>query len=85
MRNLEKQIRKIIRKAALKQAESDTGHLKVRAKDIRDYLGKPPFHTEKLYNRDVPGVALGLAYTSMGGTTLYVEATGITSKNGQFK
>ena len=85
VRNLEKQIRKIIRKAALKQAEHHTDHLKVRAKDIRDYLGKPPFHTEKLYNRDVAGVALGLAYTSLGGATLYVEATGITSKSGHFK
>ena len=85
VRNLEKQIRKIIRKAALKQAENHTDHLKVRAKDIRDYLGKSPFHTEKLYNHDVAGVALGLAYTSLGGATLYVEATGIKSKNGHFK
>lgn len=85
VRNLEKQIRKIIRKAALRQAEQETDHLTVDTEDIRDYLGKPPFHTEKLYNQDVPGVALGLAYTSLGGATLYVEATGIKSKNGGFR
>lgn len=85
VRNLEKQIRKIIRKAALKQAESDEATTTVEKDDIREYLGKPPFHTEKLYNQDVPGVALGLAYTSMGGATLYVEATGITAKSGGFK
>lgn len=85
VRNLEKQIRKIIRKAALRQAESNTDFTKVGIDDLRNYLGKPPFHTETLYNQNIAGVALGLAYTSMGGATLYVEATGIKSKAPGFK
>lgn len=85
VRNLEKQIRKIIRKVALKQAEDDDFSFKVEKDQIRDYLGRPNFRTEKLYNQDLPGVALGLAYTSMGGATLYVEASGINHKGGGFK
>ncbi|HKK75035.1 MAG TPA: endopeptidase La [Saprospiraceae bacterium] len=85
VRNLEKQIRKVIRKVALKQAEADNFDFQVEADHIRDYLGKPNFRKEKLYNQDIPGVALGLAYTSMGGTTLYVEANGLPKKEGGFK
>jgi len=83
VRNLEKQIRKIIRKATLKLAEQEEADYEIEKNEVEDYLGKPVFHTEKLYNKDIPGVALGLAYTSMGGTTLYVEARGIsTNKTG---
>ena len=85
VRNLEKQIRKIIRKATLKQAEEEAGNLVIGQTDIEAYLGKPVFRSERLYNKSIPGVTLGLAYTSMGGATLYVEANGIPSKTGGFK
>ncbi len=85
VRNLEKQIRKIIRKIALKQAEEKEIDFKVDPEDVEGFLGKPFFNPEKLYNKSVPGVSLGLAYTSMGGTTLYIEANGIKSKSAGFK
>ncbi|MEZ5044860.1 MAG: endopeptidase La [Saprospiraceae bacterium] len=85
VRNLEKQIRKIIRKATLKLAEEEEMNFEVNAADIEDYLGKPIFNTEKLYDRPIPGVVLGLAYTSMGGATLYIESTAIKSKTPGFK
>ncbi|MEM9897584.1 MAG: S16 family serine protease, partial [Bacteroidota bacterium] len=85
VRNLEKQFRKVIRKVALRQAEQDNFDFQIEKDQIVDYLGKANFRTEKLYNRDIAGVALGLAYTSMGGATLYVEATGIKGKSGSFK
>ncbi len=85
VRNLEKQIRKIIRKSTLKLAESGEADFEIEKDEVEDYLGKPVFHTEKLYNEGVPGVALGLAYTSMGGTILYIEARGIKSKSSGFK
>ncbi|MEM1328032.1 MAG: endopeptidase La [Bacteroidota bacterium] len=85
VRNLEKQIRRIIRKVNLKIAEAEEIKFEVDAEDVREFLGKPIFRTEKLYNSQIPGVALGLAYTSMGGATLYIEATGIPSKNASFK
>lgn len=85
VRNLENQIRKIIRKAALKQAENGVTQLRIDVEKVNDYLGKPVFHTEKLYDKPQAGVVLGLAYTTMGGATLYIEATGINSKNAGFK
>ncbi|MEM9850176.1 MAG: endopeptidase La, partial [Bacteroidota bacterium] len=85
VRNLEKQIRKIIRKVNLKIAEAEEIKFEVDAEDVQDFLGKPIFTTESLYNQNVPGVALGLAYTSMGGATLYIEATGIPAKNASLK
>ncbi|GJM35413.1 MAG: Lon protease [Saprospiraceae bacterium] len=85
VRNLEKQIRKIIRKVALKQAEKKDIDFNIGPEDIEEFLGKAFFNPEKLYNKSVPGVSLGLAYTSMGGTTLYVEANGIKSKSSGFK
>ncbi len=85
VRNLEKQIRKIVRKMALKQAESKELSFEVDKDDVEEYLGKPVFQIEKLYNQNMEGVALGLAYTSMGGATLYVEANGIKNEKGGFK
>ncbi|MEO0338851.1 MAG: endopeptidase La [Bacteroidota bacterium] len=85
VRNLEKQFRKVIRKVALRQAEQDNFDFHIEKDQIVEYLGKASFRTEKLYNKDIAGVALGLAYTSMGGATLYVEATGIKGKGGSFK
>jgi ATP-dependent Lon protease len=82
VRNLEKLIRKVIRKANLKLAEDQEVSFVIGRENIEDYLGKPIFKTETLYNRDIPGVALGLAYTSMGGATLYIEAAGIKGKGG---
>lgn len=85
VRNLEKQIRRIIRKANLQMAEQHINSFKVGPKDIESFLGKPVFNTEKLYDRQMPGIALGLAYTSFGGATLYIEATAIKSKGPGFK
>lgn len=85
VRNLEKQIRRIIRKVNLQMAENGTSTHKVKKDEVEAFLGKAVYNTEKLYNRDTPGVALGLAYTSIGGATLYIEATAIKSKGPGFK
>ena len=39
-------------------------------------MGKPIFSSEKMYPHTPAGVALGLAWTSMGGSTLYIETVG---------
>ncbi len=85
VRNLEKQIRKIIRKLVLKQAESDQHTFEITASLVEEMLGRPRFNTEKLYDRPLPGVVLGLAYTTLGGATLYIEARGIPAKNPGFR
>ncbi|WP_198664758.1 endopeptidase La [Lewinella sp. IMCC34191] len=85
VRNLEKQLRKIIRKLVLKQAETDQHTFQVTPDTINEMLGRPRFNTEKLYERTIPGVVLGLAYTALGGATLYIEATGIPAENAGFR
>ncbi|MTB51029.1 endopeptidase La [Lewinella sp. W8] len=85
VRNLEKQIRKIIRKLVLKQAETEEVQFTVTKDTVSEMLGKPRFTTEKLYDKPLPGVVLGLAYTSMGGATLYVEARGIPAERAGFR
>ena len=82
VRNLEKQIRKIIRKLTLLEAKGRKVRKTVTVPQLASYLGKPLFNTERLYNQGVPGVALGLAYTSLGGATLYIEATAIPGQQG---
>ena len=81
-RNLEKQLNKIIRKAAVKLLAGDK-KLSISGKNLVDFLGQPYFQTEKT-QRGV-GVVTGLAWTAMGGATLSVEASQVHSKQRGFK
>ena len=85
VRSLENNIRKIMRKITRQFAEGKTKKIKVTAKNLAEFLGNPRFTDESLYDRRIPGVIMGLAWTSMGGATLYVEATAVPSKNRGFK
>lgn len=85
VRNLEKRISKIIRKITLKQAEHQNAPSVIEKEHVEEFLGKPVFPEEELYQKEIPGVVLGLAWTSMGGATLYIEARAILSKNGGFR
>jgi ATP-dependent Lon protease len=85
VRNLENQLKKVMRQVTLKQAEGEKDKISVSMRNLEDYLGKPIYTTEVLYNKNVPGVALGLAWTSLGGTTLYIEAAALKSKQNGFK
>jgi len=44
-------------------------------------VGQPPFQTDRIYDTTPPGVVTGLAWTSMGGSTLYIECTAITTSS----
>ncbi|MFV2060653.1 MAG: endopeptidase La [Gammaproteobacteria bacterium] len=83
VRNLEKQLKRIIRKIAVKIVSGKKGPYTIQAEDLEKHLGKPVFINE------VPtsgiGNVTGLAWTSMGGTTLTIEAAHIHSKNKGFK
>ncbi len=85
IRTLENQIKKIMRKATLQQAEMGDGKLSVTPRNLTEYLGQPVFTTEELYKKSIPGVTLGLAWTAMGGATLYIEANAIQSRGSGFK
>ena len=84
VRGLENRIKKIMRKAAMEFAEGREDKVSVNKKDIEHYLGKPIFAEEELI-KDSPGVVTGLAWTSMGGATLQIEATAMKSKGKGFK
>ena len=82
VRNLEKQLNKIIRKAAV-QLLDGTGKISISGKNLTDFLGQPYFQTEKTQHGI--GVVTGLAWTSMGGATLSVEASLVHSRQRGFK
>jgi ATP-dependent Lon protease len=83
VRNLEKQLGRIVRKAAVKIVKGEDQTLRVGVKTIEDYLGKPPFQNEKPLTG--VGIVSGLAWTAMGGATLNIEATRVHTKNRGFK
>jgi ATP-dependent Lon protease len=76
VRNLEREIGKVLRKVATKIAASEVeAPVTVEPKQIRDYLGRQKFFFEAAERTSVPGVATGLAVTGFGGDVLFVEAT----------
>ena len=91
VRNLEKHINKITRKLALQivaemegteltgknKRKSDTWT--VTEENLDDYVGKPLFTSDRMYEKDpLPnGIVMGLAWTSMGGSALYIETQSI--------
>jgi ATP-dependent Lon protease len=75
VRNLEREIGAIARKAARRLAEGHAEPMRVTAADIGAYLGRPRFFDEPADRTTVPGVATGLAWTPVGGDVLFVEAT----------
>jgi ATP-dependent Lon protease len=85
VRSLENSIRKIMRKSARRFAEGDIRPVAVTPSNLDDFLGKPRFQDESKYLKKIPGVVMGLAWTSLGGTTLYVESTMKPSKSKGFK
>jgi len=73
VRSLEKQLRRIARKAVVKLLADDGLRLRIGVADVPDYLGQPVFKPERRAS-DV-GVITGLAWTAMGGAVLNVEAS----------
>lgn len=83
VRNLEKQLGRIIRKAAVRIAKGEAQRIKVGVKELEQYLGKPLFQPERPLTG--VGVATGLAWTALGGATLNIEATRVHTLNRGFK
>ncbi|KAJ0242192.1 Lon [Hirschfeldia incana] len=55
----------------------------IDASNLSDYVGKPVFRGEKIYEQTPVGVVMGLAWTSMGGSTLYIETTFVEEGKGK--
>ena len=85
VRNLEKQLGRIIRKAAVEFVKKPRSrkNISLGVKQIPDYLGQPVFQREKPASG--VGIITGLAWTAMGGATLTIEASLVHTKNRGFK
>lgn len=83
VRQLEKQLGKLVRKAVVKLLDDPEAKIRIGAKDLEEALGMPVFRNERVLAGT--GVITGLAWTSMGGATLPIEATRIHTLNRGFK
>jgi ATP-dependent Lon protease len=82
VRNLEREIGAVMRKAAVRIAAGETEQITVTPELVREYLGKPKFRFEAKVRAQIPGVATGLAWTPVGGDVLFVEASRSHGKGG---
>uniref|UniRef100_A0A8B9HX47 Lon protease homolog, mitochondrial n=1 Tax=Astyanax mexicanus TaxID=7994 RepID=A0A8B9HX47_ASTMX len=75
VRNLQKQVEKVFRKAAFRIVNGEETNVNVTAENLQDYVGKPLFTVDRMYDVTPPGVVMGLAWTAMGGSTLFIETS----------
>ncbi|MDH2398562.1 endopeptidase La [Bradyrhizobium sp. SSUT18] len=82
VRNLEREIGKLFRHAAVQVAEGTAAKVVVAPKDIAIVLGQPRFEGEIAQRTSIPGVATGLAWTPVGGDILFIEASRVSGRGG---
>ena len=75
VRNLEREIASLCRKAAKEIIEGDVKIVKISDSNIEKYLGTKKYEAEKIDEENQVGVVNGMAYTSIGGDLLKIEAT----------
>ncbi|MBI2743930.1 MAG: endopeptidase La [Chlamydiales bacterium] len=96
VRNLENNLKKILRKVAVKivkelerkksKTAKKVGHNhQITEGNLKDYLGKPIFTSDRFYAKTPVGVCMGLAWTSHGGATLYVETIKVPAEKVEMK
>ena len=77
VRGLERLIGQVLRNAAVRIAEGESGPVQIGRGELVAILGAPRFESETAMRTSVPGVATGLAWTPVGGDILFIEATRI--------
>ena len=84
VRNLEREIGAVCRKVVTRIAEGKADPITVERDQVRELLGRPRyFDTEDIATRtSQPGVAIGLAWTPVGGDILFIEATSMPGSKG---
>jgi ATP-dependent Lon protease len=75
VRTLEREIGAVLRNVAMRIAEGAKEKIVVEPKDLHAILGAKRFESELAERTSVPGVATGLAWTSVGGDILFIEAS----------
>jgi len=87
VRSLENNIKKILRKVAKEIVIAKKKSKKATISDntLVKYLGQPQFTTDKFYEKTPIGVCMGLAWTSLGGATLYIESVKVDAEKAGMK
>lgn len=95
VRSLEAALKKILRKCAhevVKEMESSSDQQSTPSKrititqdNLQSYLGLPRFTPDRFLKKNPPGVVVGLAWTAMGGSTLYIETLSCTAEKSLLK
>lgn len=80
VRQLDREISEICRKAARELVQHNKKRLKVTSKNIEQYLGRKKFYVDMANEKDDIGIVRGLAWTAVGGTTLQIEVNTMPGK-----
>ena len=79
VRNLKKHIDKVFRKAAFQVVQEEVQkapngkNIVIDEKNLEKFVGSPVYTSDRLYDENIPGVVMGLAWTQMGGSSLFIE------------
>ncbi|MDH3424774.1 MAG: LON peptidase substrate-binding domain-containing protein, partial [Gemmatimonadota bacterium] len=82
VRQLEREVGKFARKVARRIAGEKLESIDATSEDVRDLLGRPRVHPERMAEEDTAGVATGMFYTPMGGDIMFVEASIMPGEGG---
>lgn len=85
VRGLENNIKKVIRKSVKQIVEKKARNVKVDAQDVGRFLGRRIFTDETAFKLKEPGVVMGLAWTSLGGDTIFIESSAVETGKSSFK
>lgn len=77
VRNLEREIANLVRKVARKVVTDGIDGFKVAPKDLEEFLGKKKYRYDKIKDKSEVGVVTGMAWTVVGGDTLFIETSAV--------
>ena len=80
VRNLERQVASVMRAIAKRITMGEEYNISVNVGDLEEYLGVSHFDYDKSLDKNPSGVAVGLAYTAVGGDVLYIETAKFPGK-----
>ncbi len=81
VRQLERELGKIVRKVARRVAAGESTRIVVALEEIAELLGRPTVHPERAAHEDQVGIATGMYYTPVGGDIMFVEVSVMRGKD----
>ena len=80
MRDLERELSTLVRKAVKELMSSEKKSVKASANDLAEYFGVPEYRYGEVEGKDLIGIVIGLAWTDVGGELLTIEAAMMPGK-----